>query len=137
MDDQIPDNQREWWEGDTPAITVTLLDSTNTAIPLANVATLTLDEWVDSFGLNNPGKTVNSRNGQNAKNANGVTVASTSGLVTWQLTTADTAMQSKDQQVFEEKHWFRFNLTYNASGTTIAKSYTDYLVIKRKKVIAP
>lgn len=132
-DDTLPDSQRYWDEGDTPTLAVTLLDSAGVAIPLANVTTLTLTEWI-AQDRGQPGITINSRNAQNVKNANQVTIAATSGLVTWALVAADTAMQSRDTTVLEEKHFFRFDLVYSASGTATKKSYPDYFVVTRKQV---
>lgn len=132
--DPLPDSTRTWGEGDTPVLTVTLVDGNNVPIPLANILTFTLDEWISQpRGL--PGISINSRKTQNVLNTNGVTVAATSGLVTWQLGTGDTAMQSKDTQVMEEKHDFRFIVSYNASGTTEWGSWVDYFFINRKTAL--
>lgn len=132
-DDFLPDSMRAWDEGDTPTLTVTILDSAGAAIPLANVTTLKLTQWLGQ-GKGLPGVSINSRNLQNVKNANNVTIDTTSGLVTWQLTTTDTAMISKDTTVLEEKHHFRFDLVFNASGTAISKSYPDFYLVARRQV---
>ncbi len=103
-------------------------------IPLANIQTLTLDEWIGQpRGL--PGVSINGRKTQDVKNTNNVTVAATSGVVTWQLLPADTKMQSPDTQVMEERHNFRFIVSYNASGVTDWGSWTDYYEIARKTVL--
>lgn len=137
-DDTLPDNERTWDEGDTPNIQVTLLDGAGVVIPLSNVTTLTLTQWVEFVYPGRPGvtpKSINSRNLQNALNANNVTVATSSGLVTWQLQTADTAMQSRDLTIREEKHHFRFDVTYTVNAVVYAKSYPDYFVVQRKTVV--
>lgn len=137
-DDTLPDNQRTVDEGDTPNLQVTLLDAAGAAIALASVSTLTLTQWIETGPPGRPGSSavsINSRNAQNVKNANNVTVHATSGLVTWQLQAADTAMQSRDMTVLEEKHWFRFDLTYTATAGTLAKSYPDYYTVLRKRVV--
>lgn len=118
--DDLKDSERTWPEGATPSIQFTLLDSAGTPIPLANVLTFTISQWIGQPGK--PGRTINSRSSQNAKNANGITVDSTDGGVTWVLTTADTAMQSKDLSVTEERHYFRFDLAYTSSAGTITHS---------------
>lgn len=133
-DDTLPDSMRYWDESDTPTLTVTLLDSAGVPIPLANVTTLTLTQWL-AQDRGQPGITINLRNAQNAKNANQVTIASTSGLVTWGLVAADTAMQSRDTTVLEERHYFRFTLVYNANGTATTKSFPDYFVVSRRAAV--
>lgn len=136
--DTLPDNQRNIDEGDTPVLTTTMLDGAGAAIPLANVVTLTLTQWIQNGPPGRPGTVstaINSRNGQDVKNANNVTVASTSGVVTWQLVQADTTMQSRDQTVTEEKHYFRFDLSYTSGGSTLYASYPDYYVVQRKQLV--
>ena len=133
-DDVLPSNMSEWQEGDTPVLTVTLLDSAGAAIPLANVLTLKLTQWIaQDRGL--PGITINSRNLQDVKNAHDVTIHATSGLVSWGLTTSDTAFQNKDTTVLEERHEFRFDLLFNASGVATSKSYVDNYLIQRKQAV--
>jgi hypothetical protein len=134
MDDFLSDNQRTWQDGDTPNLTVTILDGASNPIPLSNVVTLKLDQWI-AQGKGLPGLKINNRKGQNVLNANNVTVGSTSGLVTWQLQTADTAMQANDTTVLEEKHWYEFTLTYTAAVGTLQKAYRDYYIVQRKTVV--
>ncbi|MHB1950108.1 MAG: hypothetical protein ACYCQK_01385 [Acidiferrobacteraceae bacterium] len=133
-DETLPDSQRYWDEGDTPAFTVTILDNTGTAVPLSAISSLLLTQWIDN-GLGKPGTKINGRNLQGVINANNVTVASTSGLVTWSLQAADTAMQSADTTVAEERHYFRFDVTFTSGGATNQKSYLDYYVVSRKQVV--
>jgi hypothetical protein len=133
----ISDNQRDWPEGATPVLQCTLVDSSGTAIALANINSLTLTQWIDNGSK--PATIINSRKLQNVLNANNVTVNSTTGLVTWNLQAADTTMQSKDYSVLEERHWFRFDLSYTAGGATIlhsgpGKNGPDYYVVHRKQV---
>jgi len=67
--DELPDNQRDWPEGSSPTMTFTLVDSAHVAIPLVNIVSFTLSQWVPT-GAWKPVKTINSRNLQNALNAN-------------------------------------------------------------------
>jgi hypothetical protein len=141
--DPLPDNQRIWSEGACPALTVTLLDGAGNPIPLAAVVSLTLTQWIETVPPGRPGSvavSINGRNSQNAKNANGITVAATSGVVTWQLASADTAMLSADPTVPEEKHFFRFDLTYATTSGTLAASSTpgegnDFYIVQRKRAV--
>jgi hypothetical protein len=133
-DDAVPDNELSWNEGDTPDLTVYLIDRDGDPIPVANILTLNLSQWI-AQGLGQPGISINSRKLQNALNANNVTVHSTSGLVTWQLQTADSAMQSKDTTVDEETHNYRFDITYTAGSATIAKSWPGHYIVRRKQVV--
>lgn len=138
--DSLQDNQRDWPEGSSPTLTFTLVDDTGTPIALSNINSLTLYQWIDQGG-GKPGKTINSRNAQDVKNAHNVTVDATSGLVTWSLQPADLAMQSKDTVVIEERHYFRFDLSYQAGGATVTHSGCgqlgfDYYTIYRKQVVS-
>lgn len=130
----LPDNQRGWNEEDTPTLTVYLEDETGTPIPLANIVTLKLTcWWVKPDGTR---KAVNGRNLQDVLNTNNVTVNSTSGLVTWYLQAGDTNFQNPDARAEEERHFFRFDLTFNGTaGNVMGKSYEDYTDLKRKDVI--
>lgn len=137
----VPDNEKSWPEGSTPDITFTLNDRNGDPIPLANIQTLKLTQWVSS-GANLPGTKINSRNLQNVLNTNQVTVHATSGLVTWLLTTGDTAMQDRDVSVADETHFFRFDVAYTAGSDTIRQSGpgpesnggADFYVIGRKQL---
>lgn len=132
-DDTLPDSQRQWDEGDTPNLQVSIVDGDGNPITLANVVSLKLTEWIGGPFGGYPA-TINGRKIQNALNANGVTVDTSSGLVTWLLAPADTAMQSRDLSVLEEKHFFRFDLAYTATSGTMYKSYPDYYVVQRKTI---
>lgn len=133
-DDTLSDAERIWDEGDTPDLTVTLLDRDGVAIPLADILTLKLTQWI-SQPRGQPGLKINNRNSQNVLNTQGVTVHATSGLVTWQLSASDTAFQSKDELVLEEVHNFSFALTYTSTAGTQAKSYVDHYVIQRRQSV--
>jgi len=67
-------------EGTGAIYTATLEDSDETAIPLANISaiTLTLYNVADD-------SIINSREDQDVKNTNQVTIHSTSGLLTWAM----------------------------------------------------
>lgn len=70
--------QRTFLEGASGVYTATLKDQDGTAIPAAQISTLTLTLYNKEDG-----SIINSRNAQNVLNANGVTVHVTSGLLTW------------------------------------------------------
>ena len=89
--------------------TATLLRSDGTAIPLSELNTLTL-----TVTNSTDGSIVNSRNAQNVKNANNVTVHATTGAVEWEIQVADTTMV--DSAASFEEHVAVFKWTYQSSG---------------------
>lgn len=111
----IPADQREVVAGTTPVFTATLRDHSGTAIPLAALDTLTLTLW---------GRPSNQtiRDGENVKNAGGVTVHATSGLVTWTLSATDTALTDTDPNIDAEERVYRFDWTWTTGSTTYAGS---------------
>ncbi len=80
----------------------TWLDETNTPIPLADVTALTLT-------LRNPrtGAVLNSRDGQNVLNTNGVTFGVTNGETRWNVTPADLTIVDDTLDVEERHAMFR------------------------------
>jgi hypothetical protein len=76
----------------------TWLDETNTPIPLADVTSLTLS-------LRNPrtGDMLNSRDGQDVLNTNGVTFDATTGETVWEVTPDDLTIVD-DTLDIEERH---------------------------------
>lgn len=129
-DNLLPDTQRNIDEGSTPLFTATLQDESGVAIPLANLLTLTLSVWNRDTNF-----TINGRKLQDAKNNNNVTVASTTGLISWYAQVADVAMQSTDVTQPTEIHDFRFDFTFTSSNGNRAGDYADYFVIHRKNVV--
>lgn len=91
-------------ERTSPIYTGTLTDSVGDAVPLAAISTLTLTLFDQQTG-----QILNSRDSQDVKNANNVTVAATSGLLTWQLQPADTAIIDGAKAV--ERHLALFTWT--------------------------
>lgn len=128
----LPDQMRRIGEGATKILTAYLEDETGTAIPLADLLTLTLSLWI---GTEKGGKRVNSRNLQNVLNTNNCTFNATSGLLTWNLQSADTTMQATDPRVMEERHWFEFRWTWTASWGTGSDQYTDWFMVVRKPAL--
>lgn len=111
----IPADQREVWAGTTPVFTALIRDHDGTAIPLAALDTLTLTVWARPSN-----QTI--RDGENVKNAGGVTVHATSGLVTWTLTPADTALTDPDPNVDSEQRVYRFDWAWTTGSTTYVGS---------------
>ena len=70
--------------------TATLEDSSGTAIPLANITTMVLTLYDVASG-----DIINSRDDQDVKNTNNVTINATSGLLTW-------AMQADDNPIVDD-----------------------------------
>ncbi len=92
--------------GTTGKFTGTLRDEAGTAIPLSSVSALTVT-LTDAAS----GATVNSRNAQNALNANGVELDS-AGTLTWSIAAADTTLLSSTRDV--EEHVCVFSWAYGA-----------------------
>jgi len=105
-------------ESATATYTATLQDETGAAIPLAELATLKLTFYDAEQGEPSvaTGNILNSRNAQDVKNTNNVTVHATSGLVTWSLQTADNPI--KNANLATELHVARFDFTYGTPTKT-------------------
>ncbi len=109
--------------------TATLKDSNGTAVPLANLTTITLTYYLVSDGT-----IINSRDGQDVKNANNVTIHATSGLLTWSGQAADTAISDTGLTAgAKELHRALFEFTYVGDGTP-GKHEVDLFVENLDKV---
>ncbi len=97
-------------EGTGAIYTATLEDSAGTAIPLANLTTivLTLYNVADD-------EIINSRDDQDVKNTNQVTINATSGLLTWTMQAADNPIS--DTALDWEHHRVLFEFTFSGTGT--------------------
>jgi hypothetical protein len=104
-------DNRDITAGSTPKIYCTIRNHAGTALALADVLTLTLTYWDKSTDIK-------IRDGLDALNVNGVTMHATSGLVTWQMTTADTTLVSADPNVYREVRQFVYRFTWDDGGTT-------------------
>ena len=113
-------------EGSTAKYTTTLKDEAGTVIPASaiSVLTLTLSNVAD-------GEIINSRNAQDALNANNVTIHATSGLLTYTLQPEDTAIQDTTQDY--ETHRATFQCTYN-SGAGQSNWDVDFNIRNLSKV---
>ena len=96
-------------EGSTQDYTATLQDEQGVAIALASLDAIVLTLWEPiTEGI------VNSRDGQNVKNANNVTIHATTGALTWTLQVLDTTIvQNPPPPV--EYHRALFEFTYNTT----------------------
>ena len=104
----MSESQLNYEPGESGVFTGTLLDTAGTAIPLANISSLTLT-LTDARS----GTIINSRNAQNVLNANNVTVTSTTGALQWLIQPADTTMYDSLYSV--EDHVAKFTWTYETS----------------------
>ena len=93
--------------------TATLKDSDDVAIPLANLTTIVLTLYnVDDDSI------INSRDVQDVKNANNVTIHATSGLLTWAMQADDNAIVSTSVAIgSREQHKALFEFTYVGNGS--------------------
>ena len=101
--------QAQILEKTTPTIKGTLKDENGTAIPAASLATLTLT----LYSLSGAQPIINTRQEQNVLNANNVVVDS-SGLLTWSMQEADTAIIATTE-VGSEKHRAVFAWGYGSA----------------------
>ncbi len=97
-------------EGTGAIYTATLEDSGGTAIPLANITSITLTLYnVADAAI------INSREDQNVLNQNNVTINATSGLLTWTMQAADNPII--DVTLAWEHHRALFEYTFSGTGT--------------------
>lgn len=95
-------------EKETGAYTATIVGNDGvTPIPLASLLTLTLTLY--AIIQDGTASIINARNAQNVLNANNVTVHATSGLLTWSIQSADTALVESTLQF--ERHIALFQWT--------------------------
>lgn len=114
-------------EKENATFTATLEDSTGTPIPLAQLVTLTLTLYdVDTESI------VNSRDAQNVLNTNNVTVHSTSGLVTWEMQTADNVLTTTTKAT--ELHIALFQWTWGTSPVRAGRHEVGIRVTNLVKV---
>lgn len=92
-------------EDTTPILTAQLKDFDGTDLSLANLDTITLTLFIPKTG-----QIVNSRDEQDVKNLNNVTISAT-GLVTWTVQALDTAILISDTDNTREIHRALFEFT--------------------------
>lgn len=108
-------------EGSTPDYVVTLKDKNLNPLPGSVLDSLTLTYYQEYSE-----EIVNSRNGQNVLQLNGVTVDS-SGKLTWHLTPQDTAIL--DDALHQEPHVARFDYTFpGLTQTEVGRREVRFLV---------
>ena len=108
----MSESQLNYDPSESAIFTGTLLDVAGVAIPLANIASLTLTLTDAKTGV-----VINSRNAQNVLNANNVTVNSTTGAMQWLVQVADTALYDTNSSI--EDHVAKFTWTYETSKVGI------------------
>ena len=114
-------------EGTGFVYTATLKDTAGTVVPLANLTSITLTYYVVADG-----EAINSRNDQDVKNLNNVTIHATSGLLTWVGQSADTPMSGVNAGATEH-HRALFEWVYVGDGTP-GKHVVDIYVENLEKV---
>lgn len=116
-------------EGTGFVYTATLKDLAGTPLPLANLTSITLTYYVVADG-----STINSRNDQDIKNTNDVTIHATNGLLTWVGQAADTTIAGTAVTAgATEHHRALFEWVYVGSGTP-GKHVVDIYVENLEKV---
>lgn len=99
-------------------IQFTITDDDNAAVPLADIteATLTLYDIDTSDKTISPSQLhiLNSRDEQDVKNTNDVTIDPTSGLLTWAVQPEDNEIVTSRRQV--ERHKAEFHISFMAGS---------------------
>ena len=107
----ISDADRIVNEGNSMVYKATLLDPDDVAITEALIVSITLTLYDSGTGT-----IINSRNAQNVKNANQVTIHATSGLLTWNALPADSPIVSSVLPAGEtEQHIALFRVVYGGN----------------------
>lgn len=103
-------------ENSTKVVTFTILDQAGDPVPSASLtaATLTLFDLQSGTGGSPAIGVLNSRDGQDIKNAHNVTIHATSGLVTWTMQPADNIIVTERRQV--ERHRAMFTFTWSGGS---------------------
>lgn len=122
------ENARTILEKTTAIYSATIKDENGNPVALASIDAITLKLYAEGSS-----SYINSRNGQNIKNANNVTIHATSGLLTWEMTPADNVVVSTDLPAdSREKHIALFEWTYN--GSRAGKHETYFYIKQMEKV---
>ena len=112
-------------ERTTPRYSATIVDDQGVAISSANLSTITLTLYEKKTG-----SIVNSRDEQNVKNANNVTIDA-SGVLVWSIQVADLVMVNTNNT--NETHVALFEWTWDA-GTKSGKHEVELAVKNLTKV---
>lgn len=103
-------------ERTTSRYTATIEDADGNALPLASIGTVTLTLTdVDTETV------INNRDDQDVKNANNVTIHVTSGLLTWEVQSADMPIVTNGRKT--EMHRAVFDVAYSASKRLVHEFY--------------
>lgn len=119
--------QRTLYEKTSPVYSFVLKDENGVVVPGSSLTTLTVTLF-DTASR----QIINSRNEQDAKNANQVTVNS-SGVVTFSMLPADTIIVGNVKPGEKETHALHFRWTWSA-GTKAGEHLVELLVVARDYV---
>lgn len=104
-------------ESQSGTVTTTILDETGAAVASASVTTMTMTSYD-----NKTKQIIGGRNGQDVLNTNNGTYHATSGLFTWTVLIADTALADQtNKQV--ETHVHRLRVTWSSGTKAKAHSF--------------
>ena len=93
------------------SVTATLTSDGSTAIPLSSVDSITMTLIEEQTG-----DVINSREAQDVLNTNNCTLDSTSGLFTWAVQTADTAIVGNTRVGDREHHIATFSIVWSTTN---------------------
>ena len=105
--------------------TATITDADGNALPLADLGTITLTLYdVGSDAI------INSRDKQNVKNTNDVTIAATGGLLTWLLQDVDNPIVAGTTTLIQTRQHHRalFEYTYSGDGSPGKHEFNIYVL---------
>lgn len=113
-------------EKSTGKYTATLTDEDGVVIPLADLDAITLTLFLPESSENT---VINSRNQQDIKNDNNVTIHNTSGLLTWLIQQGDTTITDTEREEPHEIHRAMFEFQFQTSkyGKHIVDLYVQNL----------
>ena len=128
------DRVRNVNEQSSRTVSFTLKDNTGTVVPLTSIDTVTLTLY--DMGTYAPGASpavgiLNSRDSQNVKNTNQVTIHATSGLVTWAMVPDDNIIVTPRRQIERHRAEFHFLTT-----TGVALDYEMEIEVKNLRKAA-
>lgn len=132
-DFQLRDNQRNIDELSTPHFYATIGDDAGTVLPLSAITAMTLTVWWNDTPSTR--LSINGWNAQNCLNVNGCTFAATSGRFDWYGLSADATVQSLDQGVVKETHYFRIDYSYNSTNGVRKGKYLDFFYVLRQPIL--
>ena len=121
----LSESDRRVNERSSALYTATLNDEKGDPVTVSALATLTVTLYDKATG-----DIINSRNGQDALNANDVTLHATSGALTWKMKAADNPINTPAtiEAGDYERHIALFEWTYDMSGSGVGDGKHEVII---------